>query len=162
MSYSSPFPAFPRNLIVLSFSRWWSAEQASQLLISIQANYFPAHSVREASLSLLASAAPAPFTLNTRFPAGAFITDADPLLLSIIAQLTSALSYSDRLLNKTGTAQTSNDATYLAAKATYSNGLLALATYIRDPANYYDQSSFEAQFGLTWSILPRSSLHQQL
>lgn len=160
MSYTSPFPAFPRNLLVLSFARWWSADQAAQLLISVQANYFPAHSVREASLALLTAPAPAPFTIDSRFPSGAFITDADPLLLAIISQLTSALSYSDRLLNKAATATTSNDATYLAAKATYANGLLAFANYIRDPTNYYDQSSFESHFGLTWSIVPPPTLHK--
>jgi len=154
MVYSSTVPSFSRVFPVLTASRWFSADIFSGILQALTAFYYPAHAAREAAIALFQSVRPAPFDTCNRFPSsGAFATDFDPALSTLIVQLISALSYSDRQLNinRSGTPVTGNDPVYLAAKASYFNALAAFSNYVRDPANYYDQSKFETNFSLTWT-----------
>lgn len=153
MVYTSTLPTFNRQFTAVSSFRWWSVNSFLTLLQTISLTYFPAHSAREAGLSLLSdlTGTQAPFSLSTRFPAGAYITDYDQYLNKLLYQLSSALAYSDRLLNKNSSAQTSNDPTYLAAKASFYNLLPLFFQYLSDPAHLYDQVSFETAFSFVWT-----------
>jgi len=150
MGYSSPLPQFPTNIIVIASARWWSVSRISSLFTTLSSFYFPAHASRETALELFHGLNQAPFSLDSRFPTDPYISDSDPYFGKLIYQLVAALTYSDRLLNKSG-GNTSNDSTYLAAKSSYFNVLPLFLAYIRDPQNYLVQASFEQLYTLTWS-----------
>jgi hypothetical protein len=154
MVYVSTLPNLNRNLLVIQYARWWSAFDFSRLISSLASTYFPAHASRETSLSLFDVPNPAPFFVDSRFLSGAYVTDADPFLNKLLFQIVAALSYSDRLLNKTtqsgNQSVSSNDPIYLAAKGSFFTVLPQLFDYARNPVNFYDQSTFETFYNLTW------------
>lgn len=154
MVYFSTLPYFQRSFQVVLFARWWSVSTFSRILLSLSTTYFPAHAAREAALSFFDSQTFAPFGLETRFPDSAYVTDADPYLNRLLTQLYSSLNYADRLLNKTTTNSqvpvSSNDPSYLAAKASFFSVLPLIIAYLRLPENSFDQLRFETEYSFTW------------
>lgn len=160
MSYSSPLPTFPTNFIVAQASQWFTPTQLASLLSNIFLVFFPIVESRSTGFSVISQQlAPAPFSLNppVRFPAiSAYLTTLDPVLNRILSQLMQALSYKDRLIEKTNIGNTvcsitSNTPQYLAALHSFSASKLELVNYISDYNNYYDRSTFETLYSLTWS-----------
>jgi len=87
---------------------------------------------------------------------GAYITTLDPTLARIISQLLNALSYKDRLFEKTNIGNTtvsasSNTPQYLIALNSFTAARLELVNYVSDYRNYYDRNRFETTYSLLWS-----------
>jgi len=160
MSYSSPLPGFPINLIVGQAFRWYTVGQISALLFSLRQVYFPIAEARATAFSVLNALTPTvPFSVfpnSVRFSAtDAFCSDQDPELARIFSQLSTALSFKDRLSNTSALGVSDRTLTsitpeYQAAFRSYSSALLALTTYATNPVNFFDRTTFEGAFALTW------------
>jgi len=156
MSYSSPFQQFPTNLIVAQQAIWYSAEQLNDLILRISTVYFPIVESRSTGFDSLTAIFPPPFALNVRFPAAsAYVSTLDPVLSRILSQLSSSLSYKDRLIEKTAFSSnapiTSNTPLYVASFNSFTSAKLALVNYFADVNNYLYRAKFELNFQLTWS-----------
>jgi hypothetical protein len=160
MSYSSPLPDFPTNLIVAQHSSWINSTNVNKLITTLTALYFPTVDSRITTLEVINSivnTTPFSFDPPVRFPSpGAYLSTLDPLLDRIINQLRSALQYKDRLLEKTNInnqvcSVTSNTPAYLAAFNSFHNARLELILYVNNYTNYFYRTQFENLYTLTWS-----------
>lgn len=161
MSYSSSLPGFPINLIVGQAFRWYTVSQISSLLLSLRQVYFPITEARTTAFAVLNALTPTvPFSVyptSVRFSAtDAFCTDQNPELARIFSQLSSALSYKDRLSNTSALGVSDRSLTsitpeYQAAFRSFSSALLALTTFATNPLNFFDRATFEGAFCLTWA-----------
>jgi hypothetical protein len=162
MTYSSTILNFPRNIIVLQYLRWFTPACLLDLMRLLRTIYFPIVEARAQGFAALAlPEAVAPFSVinspQTRFPTTqVYATEADPVLSRIFSQLSSSLSYKDRLLATTNTGVTDRNvssltAEYVSSFNAFQSALLALTDYIANPDNFYSQRDFEAAYTLTWT-----------
>jgi len=160
MNYSSSLPDFPTNVIVAQTQSWVTPSQLANLVSNVLLVYFPIADLRNSGFNVLSQfLAPAPFSLNppVRFPAvSAYVSTLDPVFNRILSQLLQALSYKDRLVEKTNIGNTicsttSNTPQYLIALHSFSAAKLELINYIANYNNYIDRAIFENTYSLTWS-----------
>lgn len=160
MSYSSPLPEFPTNILVAQSAIWLAQKPLSSLLAALNSVYFPIVDSRQTGLEVLNSlVSTPPFSYDppVRFPPfGAYLTGLDPVFDRLISQIRSALQYKDRLLEKTNIGNqvcsvTSNTPAYMAAFNSFHNGKLELIKFVNDYNNYYYRTNFELLYSLTWS-----------
>lgn len=156
---------FPNNIIVASNSFWYTRLQINIILKAINNVYFSATDSRAAGFDTINQSFPAPYSYipPVRFPddggSGPYLTTFDPLFQRIINQLSSALQYKDRLIEKTNVGNvtcsvSSNTTLYVAAFNSFNNAKLEFTRYVNDPRNWFDQSYFERYFRVTWDIIP--------
>jgi hypothetical protein len=160
MSYSSTLPTFPTNIIVAQSLQWFSTHTAQAIVTTLSRVYFPiceSRSTALESLNSLVTDSPFSYIPSNRFPSpGVFLSSLDPVLIRLLSQITSALSYKDRLIEKTNIGNTiisttSNTPQYLAALNSFTSAKLLLSQYLSDYTNYIDRTTFETLFQLTWS-----------
>jgi hypothetical protein len=160
MSYSSPLPDFPRNIITLAAAAWFTPTQLLGLANALRMVLFPIVDQRAAGFSVLSNitfSSPFAFSPPVRFPASsAFATDFDPVLTKLLSQLRAALSFKDRYIATSSTGVTDRQVTalspeYVASFNAFQTALSDLYAYALLPSNYYDRLSFEEAFSLIWS-----------
>jgi hypothetical protein len=158
MSYTSTLVTFPTSFIVASTALWYTPAGLRLITQILNSVYFPISDSRsQAFESINQILAPTPFSQTVRFPSpGVYVSTLDPQLLRILSQLCSALSYKDRLLEKTTIEKTtvsvsSNTPYYLAALHSFTAAKLAFNLYITNYINYYDRFVFESTYSLTWN-----------
>jgi hypothetical protein len=160
MSYHSTLPVFPTNIIVAQSQQWYSPKALNQILSALSQVYFPVCESRSTALEAINSLitdAPFSYIPPNRFPSpGIYLSSLDPVLTRLLSQLNSALSYKDRLIEKTNignttVSTTSNTPQYLQSLNSFVSSRLLLSQYVADYNNYTDRSVFENQYQITWS-----------
>lgn len=158
--YSSTLPTFPSNILVAQNTLWYSSSTVQLVISTINNVYFPIAEDRSQAFDVIVGVVtqvPFSYIPPSRFNSpGVYISTLDPLLNRILSQLLSALSYKDRLIEKTNignftNSTTSNSPQYIAALNSFTSARLALIDYTSDYRNYYDRFTFETNYSLTWS-----------
>lgn len=155
--YNSNLSDFPRNIIVAQQQNWITATQIQKIVWIVDRTYFPINDARTQTLTAITDIiGNAPFSLTVRFPSdSAYVTTIDCSLSRIINQITSALNYKDRLIEKTNVGNTtvsttSNTPQYIAALNSFNAARLQLSIYVSDYRNYFDQHKFERYYSISW------------
>jgi len=164
-SYESLFPEFYTQLSALAVADWYTPEALYKMIRKLRSVLFPIISTRNGARDcLFPDVHTVPFSLDppSQFKAiGAYATDADPVLLRILGQLNSALSYKDSVVSaqiQAGMPAPGTDhpelltmpPEFTRSQATFISALTSLCEYAADKDNYYTRSSFEELYSLTF------------
>lgn len=152
-----------RLLVVLAGADWFSTSAVFSLYNFLLSSNFSIVAIRSEGLSLLAGLrgthpySAGSSSADTRFGATAtstYITFAHPVWARLFSQLSSALSYKERQIERNalteGSLLAAASAQYLAQQA-FSAALAEFARLLWSDIGVFDRTSFESQLSLTWS-----------